>query len=179
MNGRNSLHGLMAEFDHHETLVRATRQAYDHGYRQMDAYSPFPVEGLPEALGSHRTRVPWIMLLGGLTGAAGGYLLQYWTSVIDLPLNIGGRPHHSWPMFVIVTFELMVLTSAVFGVIGTLFLNKLPQPYHPVFNVPQFSRASTDRFFLCIEAADKKFDPGVTREFLQSLQALAIFEVEE
>jgi hypothetical protein len=177
MNRGDSIHGLVAEFEDHERLLAATQRAYASGYRRMDAYSPFPVEGLAEALGSHRTWVPLIMLAGGLTGASGGYLLQYWTMAVDYPLNIGGRPYHSWPMFVIVTFELMILCAAISGVIGTFALNRLPQPYHPLFNVPEFDRASSDRFFLCIEASDPKFDAAATRMFLESLAGAKVFEV--
>ena len=175
---RDTVYGLMAEFQDHPQLLAAARQAHAEGYRSLDAFSPFPIEGLPEALGRRRIGVPWIMLAGGLLGATGGYYLQYWTSAIDYPLNIGGRPYNSWPMFVPITFELMVLTAAIFGVIGTLALNGLPRPYHPVFNVPEFGRATTDRFFLCIESTDPQFDPQTTRQFLEHLNGLGVYEVE-
>ena len=175
---RESLYGLMVEFENHDQLLAAVRQARAEGYRRMDAYSPFPVEGLPEALGRHRTWVPLTMLIGGLLGAGGGYYLQYWTLVIDYPLNIAGRPYHSWPMFVPITFELMVLTAAIFGVIGMLAMNGLPRPYHPVFNVPEFGRATSDRFFLSIESTDQKFDLQKSRQFLESMKGRGVYEVE-
>jgi hypothetical protein len=163
------IHGLMAEFDDPTSLVAATEHAYGAGYRCMDAYSPFPIEELHDALGGHRTRLPLIVLIGGLCGFLGGYGLQYWSSVLAYPLNIGGKPLHSWPAFIPVTFECTILVAALSAVLGMLALNGLPQPYHPVFNVPRFALASRNRFFLCIEAADPKFDLEGTREFLASL----------
>jgi hypothetical protein len=163
------IHGLMAEFDDPTSLVEATERAHREGYRCMDAYSPFPIEELHDALGGQPTRLPLIVLVGGLCGFLGGYGLQYWSSVMAYPLNIGGKPLHSWPAFIPVTFECTILVAALSAVLGMLALNGLPQPYHPVFNVPRFALASRNRFFLCIEASDSKFDLERTREFLASL----------
>ena len=163
------IYGLMAEFDDANSLVAATGQAHHEGYRCMDAYSPFPIEELHEALGSRPTRLPLIVLIGGLCGCIGGYALQYWSSVIAYPLNIGGKPLHSWPAFIPVTFECTILGASLFAVLGMLALNGLPMPYHPVFNVPRFALASRNRFFLCIEAKDPKFDLDATRRFLETL----------
>jgi Protein of unknown function (DUF3341) len=163
------IYGLMAEFDDPTSLVTATERAHSAGYRRMDAYSPFPIEELHHALGAHHTRLPLIVLIGGLCGFIGGYGLQYWSSVIAYPLNVGGKPLHSWPAFIPVTFESTILVAALSAVLGMLALNGLPQPYHPVFNVPRFALASRNRFFLCIEAADPKFDLEGTREFLTTL----------
>jgi hypothetical protein len=159
----------MAEFDDATALVAAAQRAHQEGYRSMDAYSPFPIEELHEALGSHHTRLPLIVLIGGLVGCIGGYGLQYWSSAIAYPLNVGGKPFHSWPAFVPVTFECTILAAALSAVLGMLALNGLPQPYHPVFNVPRFALASRNRFFLCIEAKDPKFDLEGTRRFLETL----------
>ena len=163
------IHGLMAEFDDPTSLVAAAERAHREGYRRMDAYSPFPIEELHHALGAHQTRLPLIVLIGGLCGCLGGYGLQYWSSVFAYPLNIGGKPLHSWPAFIPVTFECTILVAALSAVLGMLALNGLPQPYHPVFNVPRFALASRNRFFLCIEAADPKFDLEGTRAFLATL----------
>jgi hypothetical protein len=178
MPTKGSLYGLMAEFASPSDLVDAAQRAYAEGYRRMDAYSPFPVHGLAEAIGFTRTRVPLLVFLGGLAGCAGGYYLQYWISTIDYPLNVGGRPFHSWPAFIPVTFELTILVAALAAVLGMLALNGLPRPYHPVFNVPAFELATRNRFFLCIEAADPRFDGSQTRRFLESLKPQAVFEVE-
>jgi hypothetical protein len=163
------IHGLLAEFDDPTSLVAATTQAYEHGYRCMDAYSPFPIEELHHAIGMHHTRLPLIVLIGGLAGGLGGLALQYWTSAVAYPLNIGGKPLASWPAFIPVTFECTILGAALAAVLGMLALNGLPQPYHPVFNVPRFALASRNRFFLCIEAVDPKFDLEGTRRFLETL----------
>jgi Protein of unknown function (DUF3341) len=172
-----NLFGLMVSFDHPEALLDAARAAREAGYRRIDAYSPYPVEGLSEALELRQTRLPWIVLIGGVIGAVGGYIMQYYASVIDYPLNVGGRPLHSWPAFIPITFELTILAAAVFAVLGMLALNGLPQPYHPVFNVPEFELASRSRFFLTIEAADPQFNLEETRRFLESLGGESVSEI--
>ena len=173
----NPLFGVMAEFNNPTDLLAATKQAYSAGYRKMDAYTPYPVEEISEALGFHKTRVPLIVLIGGILGGLSGYLLQYWISAISFPLNIGGRPYNSWPAFIIVTFEMTILFGGISAVVGMLGLNGLPMPYHPVFNNPRFTSASRDRFFLCIEAADPKFDREFTTKFLSGMNAVDVAEV--
>jgi Alternative complex III, ActD subunit len=175
---RLPIYGLMAEFDSPEALLEASRRAFAEGFRRMDAYSPFPVDGLAEAIGFPRTRVPLIVLIGGIVGCIGGFWLQYWVSVIDYPINIGGRPLNSWPSFIPVTFELTILLAALAAFFSVLGLNRLPMPYHPVFNVERFELASRNRFFLCIEAADKKFELERTRRFLDEIGSLGTYEVE-
>jgi hypothetical protein len=177
MQARPPIFGLMAEFDNPEDLLVAAQRAHDEGYRRMDAYSPFPVEGLADAIGFRRSGLPLVVLIGGILGGLGGYLMQYYISVIDYPLNVGGRPLHSAPAFIPVTFELTILVAALAAVLGLLALNGLPMPYHPVFNVPRFEMASRNLFFLCIEAADPRFDRQDTRRFLESLQPLGVSEV--
>ena len=174
----SSLYGVLAEFDTPDELLAATRRAHEAGYRQMDAYTPFPIEGLAEALGFHRTRLPLIVLLGGIVGGVGGYLMQYWIAAIDYPLNIGGRPLHSWPAFIPVTFELTILGAALAAVLGMLVLNGLPMPYHPLFHVPRFALVTRNCFFLCIEARDPQFDRDETRRFLTSVKAREVSDVE-
>jgi hypothetical protein len=169
----------MAEFDDPQALVSATRRAHEEGYRRMDAYSPFPIEELHEALGHHHSRLPLIVLIGGLCGCIGGYALQYWVSAIAYPINVGGRPFHSWPAFIPVTFECTILVAALSAVLGMLALNGLPMPYHPVFNVPRFALASRNRFFLCIEARDARFDLEATRHFLETLEPREVSTVAE
>jgi hypothetical protein len=161
------VYGLMAEFEHPTELVAAAHRAREAGYRRMDAYSPLPIEELHEAIGFHETKLPLIVLIGGLVGCVSGFLLQFWVSTIAYPVNVGGKPLNSWPAFIPVTFECTIL-GAVFGMLA---LNGLPQPYHPVFNVPRFALASRNRFFLCIEARDKRFDLAETRRFLETLDA--------
>lgn len=173
-----TLYGLMAEFDNPTALVDGTNRARLAGFRQMDAYSPIPIEELNDALGLRRTRLPRLVLLGGMLGGLGGFSLEYWASTIAYPFNIGGRPLNSWPQFIPVTFETTVLGAALSCFVGMWALNKLPMPYHPVFNVPAFERASSDRFFLCIEATDPKFDPQTTRAFLESLHPVGVSDVE-
>jgi hypothetical protein len=172
-----ALYGLMAEFDTPDALVHATEHARLAGYRKMDAYSPIPLEELSEALALPPTRLPKLVFLGGVLGGLGGYSLEYWTQAIAYPVNVGGRPFHSWPQFIPVTFECTVLGAALCCFLGMWALNKLPQPYHPVFNVPEFARASTDRFFLCIEAVDPKFDREGTASFLKGLHPVGVSEV--
>lgn len=169
----------MAEFDNPTSLVNATSRASREGYRRMDAFTPFPVDGLSEALGLQRTRVPLIVLLGGIAGCIGGFFLQYYISVIYWPIIVGGRPFNSWPAFIPVTFELTVLCAALAAFFGMLALNGLPRPHHPVFNVPRFELASRDRFFLCIESTDPKFNLEETRKFLESLGAREVNNVED
>ncbi len=168
----------MAEFDEAEELIEAAQKAYQSGYRKMDAYTPFPVEELPEAVGFRKPILPLIVLIGALTGAVLGFAMQYYASVISYPLNIGGRPLNSWPSFIPITFELTILVAAFSAVLGMFALNGLPRPYHPVFNVPRFALASRDRFFLCIECVDPQFDLGGTRKFLTELNPREIFEVD-
>jgi Alternative complex III, ActD subunit len=177
MNRETPVYGLLAEFENPEELIAAVRRARASGYRRMDAYTPFPVDHLAEELGFHRTGLPLIVLIGGIVGCAGGFFLQYWVSAIDYPLNIGGRPLNSWPAFVPVTFELTILIAALAAVLGMLGLNRLPMPYHPLFNSPRFALASRNRFFLCIESSDPRFDREVTGKFLSELNAKGVSEV--
>ena len=172
------IYGLMAEFDSPEALLEAAHRVFAAGFRKIDAYSPFPVDGLAEAIGFHYTRVPLIVLIGGINGCLGGFYLQYWVAAIDYPINIGGRPFNSWPSFIPVTFELTILIASLFAFFGVLALNRLPMPYHPVFNVERFELASRNRFFLCIEAVDSKFELERTRRFLDEIGSLGTYEVE-
>jgi len=170
-------YGLLAEFATPGALVRAAERARLEGYRHMDAYSPFPIEQLSEALGLRRSKVPLITLVGGIVGGIAGYSLEYWSQAIAYPMNIGGRPYHSWPHFIPVTFETTVLGAALACFVGMWALNRLPQPYHPVFNVPAFDRASRDRFFLVIEATDPKFERYATAKFLEGLHPTGVTDV--
>jgi hypothetical protein len=168
----------MAEFDNPSALVAAATQARLAGYRNMDAFSPIPIEALNEALGLKRTRLPLLVLLGGIAGGVGGFSLESWASAVAYPMNIGSRPYISWPQFIPVTFETTVLGAALTCFIGMWALNKLPQPYHPVFNVPAFKRASTDRFFLIIESTDPRYAGDSTRQFLEGLHPVGVHDVE-
>jgi hypothetical protein len=168
----------MAEFDNPTELVEAARKTYDAGYRHINGYSPFPIPELWEAIGFHKTRLPIIVLIGGILGGLGGYLMMYYMEVIDYPINVGGRPFHSWPAFIPITFETTVLGAALACVFGMLALNKLPQPYHPVFNAERFALATRDRFFLVIEARDPKFDHDKVLEFMNTLNAKEVIDVE-
>jgi hypothetical protein len=179
MHAPKSIYGLMAEFDDANALVEAAKRTYAEGYRKMDTYSPFPIEAAWEAMHVNDRRVQLFILLGGIAGCFAGFGLCYWVSTTAYPLNVGGRPMNSWPMYIPVTFELTILIASFAAVIGMLALNGLPMPYHPVFNVPAFARASQDRFFLAIETADPKFDRKRTFEFLKTLGAKEINEVEE
>ncbi len=172
-----NIHGLMAEFDSPSALVDAANRARLAGYKEMDAYTPIPIEELNEALGLRRTRLPRLVLIGGILGGMGGFGLEAWTQMSAYPMNIGGRPYLSWPQFIPVTFETTVLGAALTCFVAMWALNRLPMPYHPVFNVTAFERASTDRFFLCIEAADSLFDPERTRKFLEGLHPVGVSEV--
>ena len=178
MSARPPIYGLMAEFSEPTDLVLAIRRARDEGYRQMDAYTPYPIEEVAEELDMHHNRLPLLVLIGGIVGGIAGYGLQYWTSAVDYPLNVGGRPYNSLISFIPVTFETTVLFAALTAVLGMLALNGLPMPYHPVFHVPRFAEASRDRFFLCIEATDPMFDRELTRRFLERLVPRSVAEVE-
>jgi hypothetical protein len=171
------IYGLMGEFQDPAALLAAARRAREAGYRRMDAYSPFPVEGLSEALELPPTRMPLLVLAGGILGCAGGYILQVWAMVWSYPLNIGGRPLHSWPSFIPVAFETTILCAALAAVFGMLALNGLPMPYHPVFNVPRFSAASRHAFFLCVEAADPVFHAEELRRRFREWGAKEVSDV--
>jgi hypothetical protein len=173
------IHGLMAEFATATQLVAAANRTREAGYVDVDAYSPIPIEELHHAIGFKATRLPLLVLIGGLLGAGGGFLLEYWVSAVAYPLNIGGKPFVSWPMFIPVTFECGILGAALTAVIGMFGLNKLPQPYHPVFNVPRFGMASRNRFFLCIESTDPQFEIDRTRAFMETLGAHEVSTVAE
>jgi hypothetical protein len=167
----------MAEFATAKELIAAAEQTYKAGYRKIDAYSPYPIEEVAEAIGFHSNRVALVTLIGAIIGGLSGYALQYWVAVITYPTNIGGRPYHSWPSFIVVTFELTILFGGISAVFGMLALNGLPMPYHPVFNVERFAMASKDRFFLIVFATDPKYNRGGTREFLEALHPRSISEV--
>jgi hypothetical protein len=169
--------GLLAEFGGHTALETAARAARRDGYVRLEAYSPYPLESVADAVGHRRTRIGWAVLAGGLLGAASGYVLQYYLMAVDYPINVGGRPLHSWPAFIPVTFELMVLFAAVGGVVALFLRLGLPRPHHPVFGVPPFERATQDAFFLGIEAADPRFSPDRTAALLHRLGARAVHEV--
>jgi len=176
---RSRLFGVMGEFSTPEDLLAATNKVREAGYKHIEAYTPFPVEGLAEAVGFKWTAVPLLTLLGGIAGGMGGFGLEYWVAAITYPQNIGGRPLNSWVAFIPVTFEMTVLGASLVAAISMLALNKLPQPYHPVFNVERFAQASTDKFFLCIEARDPKFNLAETSKLLQSLHAEHVNEVKD
>jgi hypothetical protein len=167
----------MAEFEDPTSLVNAARTAYEMGFRRLDAYTPFPIEELSDVLHLHKNKLPLIVLCGGVLGALTGYLLQYFVTVIYFPINVAGRPLHSWPSYIVITFELTILFGALATALGLLGLCGLPMPYHPVFNVPRFSAASRDRFFLCIEATDPMFNLQTTSRFLESMEAKEVSEV--
>jgi hypothetical protein len=171
-------YGLLAEFDTPAQLVAAAKRAYAEGYRRMDTFSPFPIEEAWEAIGHRDRRMSFIVLMGGLIGGFGGYGLEYWVHTMAYPTNIAGKPLNSWPQFIPVTFEMTILIAALSAVLGMIVLNGLPMPYHPVFNVPRFALATRDRFFLCIEATDPKFDRHATRSFLEQLAQREVSEVE-
>jgi hypothetical protein len=173
------LYGVLAEFDGEHELLEAGRRAYQHGYRHMDAYSPMPIQGMSAVIGFPKTRLPLVVLIGGLAGCFGGFLMQYWISVIDYPLNIGGRPLNSWPAFIPVTFEMTILCAALAAALGMLALNGLPRPHHPLFNAPSFAGVTRNKFFLCIEATDPKFERDQVRRFLLNLNPREVTDVEQ
>jgi len=177
MSDQSKVHGLMAEYTNPEAAVEAAKRAYAEGYRKMDAYSPMPVEGLAEAIGFTRNAVAPMVLVGGVAGALTGFGLIYFSTVLNYPINVGGRGLNSWPAFVPIMFELTILFGSGTAVLAMILLNRLPLLYHPVFNAPGFAAASSDRFFLCIEATDPKYDAGATRQFLEGLGATAVSEV--
>jgi len=177
VSGERGTYGVMAEFEDPTSLVNAARTAYEMGFRKLDAYTPFPIEELNDVLHLHKNKLPLIVLCGGVMGALTGYLLQYFVTVIYFPINVAGRPLHSWPSYIVITFELTILFGALATVLGLLGLCGLPMPYHPVFNVPRFSAASRDRFFLCIEATDPMFNLQTTSRFLESMEAREVSEV--
>jgi len=171
------IYGLMAEFDNPTDLVHAARNTYEAGYKKIDAYSPFPIEELSEAIGFHRNSVPLVVLVGGILGCLSGFALQWWIATISYPVNVGGRPYLSTPAFIVVTFEMTILCAVLAAVFGMLALNGLPMPYHPVFNVPRFAFATKDRFFLIVFSSDPMYSSIGTRDFLQSLGPRSISEV--
>ena len=171
------IYGVMAEFNNPTSLVNAAREARARGYRKLDAYSPFPIEELTEVLHLPKSKLPLIVLIGGILGGLTGYLMQYYVTVIYFPINIAGRPLHSWPMYIVITFELTVLFAALAAVFGLLAVCGLPMPYHPTFNVPRFALASRNRFFLCIQARDPLFDREQTSAFLLALEPREVSEV--
>jgi len=177
MTARGRLWGLLAEFPGPTALVEAAHQTYDAGYRRIDAYAPFPVEDLSEAIGFRRTWLPLLVLVGALVGAGGGFFMEWFGMAVWYPLNVGGRPLDSWPMFIPITFELAVLVGGITAVVSMLLLNGLPMPYHPLFNVPRFAHATQDGFFLSVEARDARFDRRQTAEFLVGLGATEVSEV--
>jgi hypothetical protein len=169
MNTDFKIHGLMVQFPTPDAVLAATRRARQAGYRTMDAYAPYTVEGLAAELGMKRSRIPSVVLIAAIVGAGTGFFMQYYSMAIDYPFNSGGRPYNSWPVFIPITFELLVLISSLAAFFSMILLNELPHPNHPVFNVPEFVRASQDRFFLCIESEDPLFDLRHTAEVLASL----------
>ena len=175
----NTLHGVMAEFDTAQEILDAARKTMAQGFTRLEAYTPVPIEDLNTIIHKTRTVLPKLVLAGGLTGMATGFALQYWASVIEYPMNIGGRPQASWTTFIVPSYELTILFSALSAAIGMIVLNGLPQPYHPVFNVERFAMASSDKFFLVVESADPKFDQQATAEFLRSTGAKGVYDVDE
>lgn len=170
-------YGVIAEFDNPDDLIAATQHAYDRGFRLMEAYTPFPVHGLPDALGFRHNKIPAVVLIGGITGGLTGFFMQWYSAVLDYPIDVGGRPFNSWPAFIPITFEMTVLFAALSAVFGMLALNGLPRPHHPVFNAPNFALASRNRFFLCIQARDQLFDLETVRSVLAEHHPRAINEV--
>jgi len=176
---RPPLYGLIGEFESPGELIEAARRTREEGYRKMDAYSPYPIHELTEALALPRTKLPLLVFIGGALGCGTALLMQWFASAVHYPLDVGGRPLASWPAFIPVTFELTVLFAAGAAVLGMLGLNGLPMPYHPIFNAPRFALASRDRFFLCIEAKDPMFELEKTSRFMATLGARVVSEVAE
>jgi hypothetical protein len=176
---KRGIYGLMAEFDTPDAIVRAAERTHAEGYRRIDAFSPIPVHGLAEAVGFRWTALPIVVFIGGLLGGSTGFGMCWYANVLSFPQNIGGKPYNSWPQWIPITFELTILGAALCAVFGMLAMNGLPTPYHPTFNVERFATASSDRFFLCIKARDKKFDLAATRKFLEGLGAHGVFEVDD
>ena len=174
----HALYGVMAEFDTPTDLVAAARRTYEAGYRRINGYSPYPIEELSDAIGFTHTSLPLIVFIGGVVGGLAGFFMQYWMEVINYPLNVGGKPYNSWPAFIPITFECTVLCAAFAAVLGMLVLNKLPQPYHPVFNAPNFALATRDRFFLVVEANDPQFEHETVVGLMKSLNAQDVCDVE-
>lgn len=177
MRKKPELFGVMAEFRTPQDLLHGIEKARSSGYTRMDAYTPYPIEKVIDALGFHHTKVPLVTLIGAMAGMSGVFGLAYWVSVIEYPLNIGGRPFFSWPAFVPVTFEGAVLIGGLSAAIGMIVLNGLPSPYHPVFNVPRFKAASRDGYFLCVEATDPRFDADAVRQVLESAHPVEVNDV--
>ncbi len=177
MSKADKLYGVLAEYDDARALLRAARTVRDAGYKNVDAYSPYPVHGLARAIGFERTRLPLLVLCGGIIGSAAGFGLQYWVSVIEYPLNIGGRPMNSWPSFMPVTFEVTVLVASLFAVLGMLGLNGLPRPHHPLFSIKSFDRVARDGFFLCVHTRDPRFDLTAVRELLSTTRPKEVLDV--
>jgi hypothetical protein len=175
----NQLYGVMAEFDTGQALVDASRRAVAQGFTKIEAYTPVPIEELNDIIHKKRTILPRLVLAGGLTGMATGFALQYWASVIEFPMNVGGRPQASWTTFIVPSYELTILFASLTAMIAMIVSCGLPQPYHPVFNVERFSMASSDKFFLVVETADPKFDQPLTTEFLRSMGAKGVYDVAE
>src|SRR6185312_11008655 len=172
------IYGLVAEFDGPRPLIEAVREAHEQGYRELEAYTPYPLEELDEILGGWNP-VPLIVLLGGLSGAATAWAMEYYIAAIDYPINVGGRPLYSWPAFIPILFELTVLFASIAGFVGTLVLCGFPRPHHALFDITRFRAASRDSFFLCVESKDLMFERNRTAEFLEGLEALEVWEVED
>jgi len=179
MPAREGTYGLLAEFDNPSDLVRAAKQARHDGWRRMECYTPYPIEEVAEAIGFHRNKVPLITLIGGLMGCAAMFSLETWINVVAYPINIAGRPLYSWPAFIVPAYEWTILWAGLSACFGMLALNGLPSLYHPLFNAPNFrDGATTDKFFLCLEAHDPKFDPKSAKSYLEGFQPLSVVEVQ-